>query len=201
MPPILRPKQVHGCAVVRLASEQDLAGVEADAVVSSRADVLVGVATADCVPILAASRDGRAVAAIHAGWRGLALGVIEAGIAALRELAREAELVAVVGPRIGACCYEIDAPVVDALRARFDVTAETALRPARPGHHFLDLGLLARLDLERAGLSANAIAVIHDCCTACDSERFHSYRRDGAKAGRLLHFVAPRRVDTARASL
>src|SRR5262245_7368384 len=104
---LLRPRQVHGAAVAR--AQDCPGGVEADAVVAATAGPPIGVVTADCVPILAASADGRAVAAIHAGWRGLAAGVIGAGIDALRRAAPRAALRAVIGPHIGLCCYEIDA--------------------------------------------------------------------------------------------
>jgi copper oxidase (laccase) domain-containing protein len=106
---LLRPRQVDGA---RVASARECAhGIDADAVVARGGADAVGVVTADCVPVLAASADGRAVAAIHAGWRGLAAGVIEAGIAALREQAPGAALRAVIGPHIGPCCYGIDEPV------------------------------------------------------------------------------------------
>jgi YfiH family protein len=172
------------------------APAEADAIVCTTPGLAVAVVTADCVPILAATRDGRAVAAIHAGWRGLAAGVVEAGIEALRVAAPGARLVAAIGPCIGACCYEVDAPVVDALLARFGEDLAPALAATRPGHHRLDLVALVREDLLRAGLEVSAVGTLTGACTHCDPERFHSFRRDGAGAGRLLHHVAARRVDT-----
>jgi YfiH family protein len=185
---LLRPRQVHGA---RVASARECAeGIDADAVVARGGADAVGVVTADCVPVLAASADGRAVAAIHAGWRGLAAGVIEAGIAALRAQAPGAPLRAVIGPHIGPCCYEIDSPVLDALR-HFDADLDAASSPSRPGHRFLDLGALARSALLRAGVSHDAIGEMQRGCTSCDAQRFHSYRRDGPRAGRLVHWIAP----------
>jgi YfiH family protein len=182
---LVRPRQVHGA---RIASAVECAtGVDADAVVTRARDP-VGVVTADCVPVLAAAADGSAVAAIHAGWRGLAAGVIEAGIAALAREVGGAPLRAVIGPRIGACCYEVDAPVLDALR-HFDADLDAATTPSRPGHRFLDLGALSRAALLRAGVSPDAIGVIEPACTSCDAQRFHSYRRDGPRAGRLVHWI------------
>jgi len=192
---LVRPRQVHGATVAHVRSGA-AAPAEADAIVCATPGLAVAVVTADCVPILAAARDGRAVAAIHAGWRGLAAGVVEAGIEALRAAAPGALLVAAIGPCIGACCYEIDAPVVDALAARFGEDLAPALAATRPGHHRLDLVALVREDLLRAGLEATAIGTLADACTHCDPERFHSFRRDGAGAGRLFHHVAARRVDT-----
>ena len=190
---IVQPKQVHGVEVAR--AEQGAAlPVEADAIVTAQPGVCIGVITADCVPILVSAEDGSAVAAIHAGWRGLAAGVIEAGVSALCVETR-ASLVAVVGPHIGPCCYEVDAPVIDGLRARFGSETDAALRAVRdkPGHAMLELARLAEVDLARCGLNPNCFARLEvdgkAACTNCDPERFDSYRRDGEAAGRLLHFI------------
>lgn len=190
---LLRPRQVHGCRVVSVRACREQPAPEADGVVSEEPGVPVGVVTADCLPILLASRSGRAVSALHAGWRGLAQDIVAVGVEALRARAGAEALVAVVGPHIGACCYEVDAPVIDALRSRFGPDAALALRAGRPGHAFLDLGALATRALERAGLDPGRIGCIPDACTRCDSERFHSYRRDGKRAGRLVHYVAAAR--------
>ena len=197
-----RPVQVHGPAVARLSSAGALSAAEADAVVSHVPGVPVGIVTADCVPVLAATSDGTAVAAIHAGWRGLAAGVVAAGIEALRSVASPgAAIVAVVGPRIGDCCYEVDAPVFTELERRFGSRLETAVTATRPGHGRIDLGALVEADLENAGVAARTRAVMVGVCTRCDPKRFHSYRRDGSRSGRLVHHaaakVAPRpRLDT-----
>jgi YfiH family protein len=192
-PGLLRPRQVHGVRVVQ--AQECAPGIDADAVVT-RAAQPIGVVTADCIPVLAATADGRAVAAIHAGWRGLAAGVIEAGIDALRREAPSQPLRAVVGPHIGPCCYEIDAPVLNALR-HFDADLDAAATHSRPGHHLLDLGALARAALLRAGVSPREIGALSSSCTSCDVERFHSYRRDGPRAGRLVHWIAVRILDSA----
>jgi YfiH family protein len=183
----VRPRQVHGRVVAHVGN----AGAEpadADAIVSlARA---VAVVTADCVPVLLAVRSGAAVAAVHAGWRGLASGVVGAGVEALREAAA-GELAAALGPHIGACCYEVDAPVLDALRPRFAEDLDAALVPTRPGHQRLDLRRLVRSDLERAGVAARHIGTAQAACTQCDPRRFHSYRRDGPASGRLVHWIRP----------
>jgi YfiH family protein len=190
---LARPRQVHGAAVARAA--ECLEGAErpaADAVVATTPGVPVGVLTADCVPVLLASGAGDAVAAIHAGWRGLAAGVVAAGVEALVTAAGvEAErLVAAIGPHIGPCCYEVDEVVLDALAGRHGEAVERAVRPARAGHAMLDLGALVSEALERAGVPAPALGRTTAACTCCDPQRFHSFRRDGASAGRLVHFVA-----------
>lgn len=196
-----RPRQVHGAAVVPAAACRGAAAPpEADAVVATAPGDVVGVVTADCVPILLAVDGGAAVAAVHAGWRGLGRGVVEAGVAELVRASGAAvtRVTAAIGPHIGPCCYEVDAPVLDAMRARFGDAAGEHAQRVRTGHALLDLGALVRLALERAGVRPDAIGGDAALCTACDPQRFHSFRRDGPGAGRLVHFAAVgRRLDTA----
>lgn len=192
-PALLRPRQVHGTRVIvltRAAAPAREPG-EADAIVSERPALPIGVVTADCLPILVATPAGP-VAAVHAGWRGLAAGVIGEALAALAALAPEGltGAAAVIGPRVGPGCYEVDAPVVEALARRFADALDGALAATRAGHWQLDLAALARADLRRAGVAEARIAALAGACTACDAERFHSYRRDGPGSGRLFHWIA-----------
>jgi YfiH family protein len=190
-PGLARPRQVHGSAVARARADAAPLG-EADAVWSDAPGVAVGVVTADCVPVLLAGEGARIVAAVHAGWRGLAGGVIGAALDALRAAgAPGASLAAAVGPCIGACCYEVDEPVLARLRARFGSALDAHARATRPGHARVALGGLARLELE-AALPAGAVGALADACTRCDAARFESYRRDGARAGRLVHWIRVR---------
>ena len=192
-PDLLRPRQVHGCRVVTAEQCRGDPAPEADAVISFEAGVAVGVVTADCVPVLLASQRGDAVAAVHAGWRGLAAGVVAQSVDALRRRGCSTRLVAAIGPRIGPCCYEVDAPVLDALAGAFGARSlEAATGAARSGHAMLDLGALTADALRSAGLLEDDIALLSDCCTRCDATRFHSYRRDGARSGRLVHHVSVR---------
>lgn len=181
-----RPRQVHGSEVVHAAGGE--LG-DADAVLCRMPGVPVAVVTADCVPILLAAPGARAVAAVHAGWRGLASGVIEAALRALAATgARGGELAAVVGPHIGACCYEVDEPVLERLAARFGSALDAASVATRAGHARVDLGALARAELLRA-LAPDAVGAFADACTRCDALRFESHRRDGAQAGRMVHWI------------
>ena len=183
--PLQRPTQVHG---IRVVWQHDAPLGEADAIASDAAGQPVGIVTADCVPILVASDDGGLVAAVHAGWRGFCAGVVEAALSALRERAPDARLVAAIGPCAGICCYEVDAPVLTALGARGALPAD-AIETTRPGHARIDLARFAADALERLGVPASRAA---HACTICDAERFHSYRRDGPDAGRLVHWIAAR---------
>lgn len=188
---VIRPVQVHGAAVARVAAGDRADPSEADAIVAVEPGHVIGVVTADCVPILVASSDGRAVAAIHAGWRGLAAGVVERGLRALSARAAEGSLRAVVGPHIGPCCYEVDSPVLVALARRFGNSAlSRATAESRPGHAMLDLARLISDEFDGFALPRSAQARVAGC-TQCDSTRFHSFRRDGDRAGRLLHFIKP----------
>jgi YfiH family protein len=187
---LLRPDQVHGVAVAEPVGADRLRPEQADAVVSREPGLAVAVVTADCVPVLAASRSGRAVAAIHAGWRGLAGGVVQAGIECLRERSSGESLVAAIGPRIGVCCYEVDDPVLQALERRFGADLPRALVPTREGHARIDLAWLTAFELERCGLEPSEIALLDGVCTQCNPSEFESHRRDGALAGRLLHHIA-----------
>ena len=150
-------RQVHGTHVV----VDGEGGEEADGQVTTRPGVAAIVLTADCLPVALAGPG--AVGVVHAGWRGLAGGVLEAGVARPR---RRGPVVAAIGPGIGPCCYEVG----DDVRAVFGTSERT-----------LDLKAVARARLEAAG-----VGEIHDCglCTACDAERFFSHRRDRGVTGR-----------------
>jgi len=163
-----------------------------DALVSASADLILTIRTADCVPILLVAPRSRAVAAVHAGWRGALAGVIEEAVGALasRYDATADEVAAAIGPAIGGCCYAFGAEHRERFLARFGAAAEGAWRPAEgdASRGFLDLPALCRVALERAGVRAAAIAHL-DVCTAEHPAELHSYRRDGANAGRQLSYI------------
>jgi YfiH family protein len=184
------PVQVHGRGVFDADhASPGTVQPEADAIVSRVAGSYVGIVTADCVPILAAAADGSAVAAIHAGWRGLAAGVIERGLGALRARTGDTPILCAVGPAARACCYEIDEPVRRALTDRHGDRLDGCLEPSRSGHYRLDLSGLATRALEQDGVEITHIGISHRVCTICDGLRFESFRRDGADSGRLRHFI------------
>jgi len=165
-------KQVHGVRVVDAATAA--LGVEADASFASRGNVVCAVMAADCMPVLLADERGEAVAAAHAGWRGLSAGVIEATVAAMGVPA--ARLQAWLGPAIGPMAYEIGAEVREAFLAK-DADAASAFVPTRPGHWNADLYAIARRRLASLGVVRVSGG---GYCTYTDKERFYSFRRDQA---------------------
>jgi polyphenol oxidase len=174
-----RGYQVHGTKVLRSRIDTDFSAqdsataqppVEADGQATSVAGIGAIVLTADCLPV-ALGADG-AVAIVHAGWRGLAAGILEEGVRAVRELGGEDDIVAIIGPGAGPCCYEVGEEVHAAFGG--------AHRVASPHARNIDLKAIARDRLLAAGASeVRALAA----CTICD-ERFFSHRREGARAGR-----------------
>jgi YfiH family protein len=188
---VIRPVQRHGTEVAVVGDGGSIDPGEADAVVSTRPGVAVGVMTADCVPVLIAMDGGRLVAAVHAGWRGIAAGVVPSAVQAMTRIAAHPRRgTAVIGPHIGACCYEVDAPVIEKLRVRFSKLLDSVMNPVRPDHWKIDMGALVRLELVRSGVRPANLGSFPDACTCCDAARFHSHRRDGERAGRMLHWIA-----------
>ena len=165
-------KQVHGVAVIDASRYTGL--VDADASFTNEKGVVCTVMVADCMPVLLADEKGEAVAAAHAGWRGLSAGVIEATVGAMGVPAQR--LHAWLGPAIGPKAYEVGAEVREAFLAK-DATAESAFAPTRPGHWHLDLYAVARQRLAALGITRVSGGGF---CTHTDKERFFSYRRDKA---------------------
>jgi YfiH family protein len=177
-------RQVHGAGVVTAAT--DRARPEADGVASAARGLAVGVVTADCVPALLLARRRGVVAAVHAGWRGAAAGVLEAALTHLRAQfgVEPPDVEAVLGPSIGPCCYRVGPEVQAAFAARTGAHTAAAWTPAGD-RLLLDLRAAGRLLLEAAGVPS--VATVGGC-TACSPE-LASYRRDGAAAGRQLGFI------------
>jgi len=179
-----RVRQVHGCGVHHAPGPSKAPAEEADVVVSARAGVAACVSVADCVPILVADPRSGAVAAIHAGWRGTLARAAEQAVRALADThgACPADLVAAVGPSIGPCCYEVGGEVAAQFAGDF-------VRAGCGGGYRLDLRAVNVAQLEAAGVPRAAISV-HPSCTKCGGDGYASYRRDGAKAGRMIALVA-----------
>lgn len=179
---LVRMKQVH-CADVFVATGRPPSAPTADIAVTDDPAIALSVRTADCVPILLADRRSGAVAAVHAGWKGTAAG---AAIAAVESLtseygARPEDVIAAVGPSIGPCCYEVGPE----LPAHFVSHADSAAWFTNAAKPHLDLWRATRDQLARAGVPPQQIHVC-ELCTFDHPPLFHSYRRDGTRAGRLV---------------
>lgn len=176
-------KQVHGARAVVLGTA-DFEDVEpkADAVIGNRPGDLCVVRTADCLPVLLCSLDGEEVAAIHAGWRGLAAGVIDATVERMAN--RTTDLIAWLGPAIAMPAFEVGAEVREEFAAaRFDCKDRFAVNPR--GRWQADLFGLAADRLAALGISE---VFGERVCTFDNPEQYFSYRRDG-ETGRLLSFI------------
>lgn len=182
-------RQVHGVGVVDAASVREGGPVlEGDASIATAAGVVCAILTADCLPVLLADLDGKVVGAAHAGWRGLAGGVLGTTIDAMRA-AGAGEITAWLGPAIGPDAFEVGPDVLAAFEAALpDGEARAGFRPypGRPGKYLGDMYLLARRLLARAGVTRVAGG---ERCTASEREAFYSYRRDGAGSGRQASLI------------
>jgi hypothetical protein len=163
--------QVHSATVLEVHAPGE-AG-EGDALVTTAPELLLEIRTADCLPVLLLDRANRRVAAVHAGWRGVVAKIVPAALERMGGDAARIE--AAIGPGIGKCCFEVGPEVAE----RFGLSGRTRV----------DLAATVRGQLSVAG-----VRVVHDValCTKCDASRFHSFRRDGASAGRLFSGIGLR---------
>lgn len=182
-------RQVHGTRVLRFEAAGAGTGAtadggadepDADAAVTSSPGVVLAILTADCLPVVFAAKDGRELAAAHAGWPGLSQGMLEAALGAMRT--PPAGVVAWIGPCAGPARYEVGRNVFDAFVGQ-DAGAAVAFAPTREGHWLADLPALARRRLVAAGMAEGDV---HGggLCTISDPARFFSHRRDG-RSGRI----------------
>ncbi len=173
-------RQVHGCAVAGVATADP--DCEADAIVAEQPEQVCAVLTADCLPVLLCDRECNRVAAVHAGWRGLAAGILE--VAVERMQTPGPRLLAWMGPAIGPLAFEVGKEV----RAAFvdqDRVAARAFVASSADRWLADIYLLARQRLAKLGVGFVGGG---DCCTVSDRERFYSYRRDGV-TGRMASLI------------
>jgi YfiH family protein len=192
---------------------QGLPAVAGDASVTNRPGLLLGIQTADCVPILLVDPKKRAIAAIHAGWRGTLQRIVVKAVGQMQMhfKTRPADLLAAIGPSIGGCCYEVGTEVATQFQSQFAEAPEWFdefrtgdepnpiqwLNMMPPGHQpppknvLLDLRKANRAQLVGAGLRAPNICVT-DLCTACRRDLLFSYRKEGPQSGRLLSVIGMR---------
>ena len=167
-------RQVHGSRVVDAATVDGI--VEADAAVTDQSGTVAVVMVADCMPVLLADERGRCVGVAHAGWRGLAAGILQATVRSMRERLGEPDtrLIAYLGPAIGPDHFEVGGDVLQAMTSGLEGSA-AAFVPAGAGKYHADLFALGRMALAAAGVDAVFGGGV---CTYCDPERFYSHRRD-----------------------
>jgi hypothetical protein len=213
--PLVTLRQIHSNVLV-LAGTQEAARElpnKADGLLTDQPGLLLGIQTADCIPVLVADRKRRAAAAFHAGWRGTVKRIVESGIGRMRlEFGSCPEdLVAAIGPCIGACCYAVGEEVLSSFESQFAYARELfrevySTDPVRtkypmlfltqraPGHspigpsQHLDLAEANRRQLLAAGLKPRAIQLVGGC-TSCQPELFFSHRASQGRAGRMLAVV------------
>jgi len=211
-------RQIHS-ALIRRVSAKDVADVEmaavlkGDGLMTDEPGVLLGIQTADCIPVLVADRRNRAVAAFHAGWRGTLARIVENGVGRMRlEFgSRPEHLIASIGPAIGACCYAVGEEVREQFESQFIYAPELFhevynsdpvktkypmlfLTARAPGHSeigpamHLDLAQANRRQLLAAGLKKGAIFLTGQC-TGCHTDRFFSHRTERGFTGRMMSVI------------
>ena len=189
--------QVHGSDVRVVRGREDPCSEKerCDALTTREPGALLGIKTADCVPVLLGDLRTGACAAVHAGWRGTLAGVVTKALARMGEEfgTRPEDVHAAMGPAARACCYEVGAEVVEAFSGKFPYAAEL-FTPTREGHALADVQRANQRQLERAGVAREHVHVA-PLCTMCRTDLFFSYRRErGAQGptGRLLSVIGRR---------
>jgi len=182
--PVTFLSQIHGNIAIDVAGLVSGQYVEADACFASSPKLTCVVLTADCLPILLASADGHCVAAVHAGWRGLASGVVESTLLQMRQRTR-ADIFAWMGPAIGPNAFEVGAEVVEIFSQKSPKHQRNFIPAKREAKFFANIYGLARDTLQAHGVEKISGG---DFCTHTDEELFYSYRRDGV-TGRMASWI------------
>lgn len=186
-------RQSHGSDILVIDAPNDdfshFAGLEADAIITNQAGIMIGVTVADCVPILLLDPVKKVIAAVHAGWQGTAARITEKAVQGMCTVfgSRSADIKAAIGPCIGPCCYEVDKPVKDGFK-NHETPWDAVAQASGTGKWRLDLALANRIQLEEAGLMIGSIQTDGQC-VCCHKEFFFSYRRDAGETGRQIGFI------------
>ncbi len=185
-------KQVHSAVVRVLATDRDLSEIaraECDAMTTARRGTLLGIKTADCVPVFIADTRTRAIAVAHAGWRGAIARIVERTFATMvaKHGARRADCIAAIGPAISAQTYEVGAEVLARFQSEFPYASRIVSNVHDDKGH-IDLKEACAIQLELCGLDREQIFV-SDACTMSEPERWFSYRREGVAAGRIVSIL------------
>ncbi|MFC5864095.1 peptidoglycan editing factor PgeF [Acidicapsa dinghuensis] len=197
--PLITLRQIHSNRsfivddmVAQLAATGTTQAHEADGLITSQTGVLIGIQTADCIPVLVADRKHRVVGAFHAGWRGTVRRIVELGVARMRHdfNADPAEMIAAIGPGISACCYSVGDEVRKEFREQFGYADGLFVKPVSPEAGELRLNLIEanRRQLLDAGLSSGSIAIVGGC-TGCQQAWFYSHRASHGHTGRIMAVI------------
>ncbi len=183
-------RQVHGDKILFVTNNTSKDTLtEADGLTTQASGVLLGIATADCVPVLLVAPQQRVVAALHAGWRGTLKGITARALALLSSSwgVVPSDVWLACGPAIGPCCYEVGRDVGEALYERWGAGNPATWQP-KGDKGLLDLRLINLLQSEQLGVPRDHMQMVGSC-TFCDASRFASYRRQGPQAGRQLSVI------------
>jgi len=186
-------KQVHGTDILVIDEPNEdvshFLGIEGDAIITNKPSIMIGVCVADCAPILLLDQEKQIIAAVHAGWQGTASKLVTKTVTGMKSLfgCNPNKIQAVIGPCIGKCCYEVDAPVRQAF-IQSGLAWDTCTEQSGDGSWGLDIAAANRDLLIEAGVPATQIQV-SGMCVCCHRELFFSYRRDGAETGRQMGFI------------
>jgi len=178
--------QVHGKEILAIEGPLPEKPIEADAIVTAETGVAIGVMTADCQPILLYDPVNRAIGAVHAGWKGTALGIV---VETVQEMHRRygtnpEELIASTGPCIGPCCYKVGWNVLEEyMRKHREADCFTEKDGLRMDINTANIIQLTLIGLKKENISNDMV------CTSCNSDLFFSYRKDGGRTGRQLSFI------------
>ena len=185
--------QVHGVDLLVIDSPNPdylhFQRLECDGIITNQPEVMIAVSVADCVPVLLLDPEKKVVAALHAGWKGTAGNISGKGVEAMVSLfgSDPARILAAIGPAISPCCYEVDAPVLEAFRNQGG-GYERFATPAGDGRWRLDMPAATVAQLRDSGLSEANIEVAAQC-VSCTPELYFSYRRDNGDTGRQMGFI------------
>jgi YfiH family protein len=184
-------KQVHSAdvRVVRTDADASDRSTACDALTARAPDVLLGIKTADCVPVLIADTRTSAVTAIHAGWRGTVGRIVERAFATMAGAwaTRRADCIAAIGPAVCGACYEVGPEVLERFKKEFPYAKRFVSNEHDDKGH-VDLKTACAIQLELCGFAPDQIFV-SDLCTICRNDLFFSYRKEGTRAGRIISVV------------
>jgi YfiH family protein len=189
--PLATIRQIHSAIVATAGPDSASRPLcEGDGLMTSQHGILIGIQTADCVPVLVADPKHRAVAAFHAGWRGTVKRIVESGISHMTQEfgSYPHELVAAIGPAIGPCCYTVGEDLLSEFQSNFTYARELVRQTSADSVPHLDLFQANRRQLLDAGLAPESIALA-GACTACHPELFFSHRASRGRTGRMLSVI------------